>query len=325
MTPLIILLSIFYFISYFYNAFARKKNIIDNPNKRSSHTIPTVRGGGFIIPIAWFIYALINPGESVWFTLGLVFISCISFADDISPKPPLLRFIVHVLAFTLLFIDVNAFAQIPVWGIILAYILGIGIINAYNFMDGINGMTGLYSLSLLLPLALFTTSAINYGSPYFYVIPAFLVFGWFNFRKKALSFAGDVGSISAGFIIFYLIFRLFLESTPGSFHWHYIALLAVYGVDSTLTIFYRLYLRENIFSAHRRHLYQQLVNNLKWPHLLVSSFYAFIQTIIASWLFLHEPNLMQVLFLLLCLGISYIIFYYYIQSNFTLSETKNNA
>lgn len=310
---LALLISAYLALSLGYLQIARKNAIMDKPNSRSSHTIPTVRGGGFIIPIAWFTYALFNPGESVWFTLGLFIISSVSFADDISPKPPLFRFIVHILAFTLLFIEVNAFAIMPVWGIILAYIMGIGIINAYNFMDGINGMTGLYSLSLMIPLALFTTSTINYGSPYFFIIPAFLVFGWFNFRSKALSFAGDVGSISAGFIIFYLIFRSFISTSTSEFQWQIIALLAVYGVDSALTIMYRIFLRENIFTAHRRHLYQQLVNVMKWPHLLVSGLYAAMQLMIGIWLFKFEPNIIQVALILLSLGLLYFISYYKIQ------------
>ena len=103
-----------------------------------------------------------------------------------------------------------------------------------------------------------------------------LVFNFYNFRKKAKCFAGDVGSIGIAFILLFMIGKLLLAE-PSLVP---VLLLGVYGVDSVLTIIHRLILKENIFQAHRKHLYQILANEAKVPHLMVSTAYAAIQLII---------------------------------------------
>ena len=113
-----------------------------------------------------------------------------------------------------------------------------------------------------------------------------LVFNFFNFRRKAKCFAGDVGAISIAFVIIFLLGKLII--TSGDFS--YIILLAVYGVDSVFTIFHRLILKENIFQAHRIHLFQLLANELKIPHLVVSTIYGLIQTFIVIGFFYFKLN-----------------------------------
>ena len=108
------------------------------------------------------------------------------------------------------------------------------------------------------------------------VVCSVLVFCFFNFRKRAKCFAGDVGSVSIAFILLFLIGRLIIETED--FSW--IVLLSVYGVDSVLTIIHRLMLHENIGLPHRKHLYQIMANELKIPHIMVSSIYMAVQAII---------------------------------------------
>ena len=108
------------------------------------------------------------------------------------------------------------------------------------------------------------------------VVCSVLVFCFFNFRKRAKCFAGDVGSVSIAFILLFLIGRLIIQT--GDFSW--IVLLSVYGVDSVLTIIHRLILHENIGLPHRKHLYQIMANELKVPHVIVSSIYMGVQTAI---------------------------------------------
>ena len=109
-----------------------------------------------------------------------------------------------------------------------------------------------------------------------FAYPSVLVFCFFNFRKKAKCFAGDVGSVGIAFILLFLIGRLIIGT--GDFSW--IVLLSVYGVDSVLTIIHRLMLHENIGLPHRKHLYQIMANELKIPHVMVSSIYMVVQAII---------------------------------------------
>jgi UDP-N-acetylmuramyl pentapeptide phosphotransferase/UDP-N-acetylglucosamine-1-phosphate transferase len=103
-----------------------------------------------------------------------------------------------------------------------------------------------------------------------------LVFNYFNFRTKARCFAGDVGSISIAFILLFLLGKLIIATNDIS----YIVLLGVYGVDTVLTIIRRLLLKENIFEAHRKHAYQLLANEIKLPHVWVSTIYASLQALI---------------------------------------------
>jgi len=143
----------------------------------------------------------------------------------------------------------------PWYYFVIALVICTGILNAYNFMDGINGITGGYSLVVIGALCYINSVQLNFvDSGFIYtLIIALLVFNFFNFRKKARCFAGDIGAMSAAFIIVFLLGLLIFKT--GDFS--YIVLLAVYGVDTVLTIIHRLMmLHENIFEAHRKHLYQ---------------------------------------------------------------------
>ena len=166
------------------------------------------------------------------------------------------------------------------WWIIIALIICTGIINAYNFMDGINGITGGYSLVVLLSLAYINEEVTPFVEQdlIYTVIMSVLVFCFFNFRKKARCFAGDVGSVSIAFILLFLLGKLIIQT--GDFSW--IILLSVYGVDSVLTIFHRLMLHENIGLPHRKHLYQLMANELRIPHVVVSVIYMVLQFLIVA-------------------------------------------
>lgn len=187
------------------------------------------------------------------------------------------RLLFHFSAMTLMFYQWGLFS-LSWWWIVIALIVCTGIINAYNFMDGINGITGGYSLVVLAALAYINKEVVTFVEADFIytVICSVLVFCFFNFRKRAKCFAGDVGSVSIAFILLFLIGRLIIETED--FSW--IVLLSVYGVDSVLTIIHRLMLHENIGLPHRKHLYQIMANELKVPHVMVSSFYMAVQAII---------------------------------------------
>jgi len=261
-----------------YFKIADRYNIIDKPNQRSSHTEVTLRGGGIIFWFASLIYFVQHIQNNYFFFLGITLVSLVSFWDDIQNLSNKIRIGIHFLAITLIFFDLGVFTLVPIWGIISAYILAIGLINAYNFMDGINGITGLYTLVVMGALLYINTNIqlFIHGSFIKYGMIASLVFLFFNYRKKAKCFAGDVGSIAIAFWIIYLVLRLVLVTN--SLIW--LLLLAVYGVDAICTIIHRLYLKQNIFEAHRLHLYQVLSNEYKIDHRLVSLFYAFAQTLI---------------------------------------------
>lgn len=206
-------------------------------------------------------------------------VSLVSFWDDIQSLSNKIRISIHFLAITLIFWDLELFTIFPIWGVIIAYVLAIGLINAYNFMDGINGITGLYTLAVLGSL-LYVNAKVQLfidGNFIKYGMIASLVFLFFNYRKKAKCFAGDVGSIAIAFWIIYLLVKLILVTN--SLIW--LLFLAIYGVDAVCTILHRLYLKQNIFEAHRLHFYQILSNEYKIQHRLVSLYYALFQVAIS--------------------------------------------
>ena len=273
----VIILVLLFLAELFYFKVADKCNIIDKPNERSSHTRITLRGGGIIFYIGALAYFLTNHWEYPWFILALTLITFISFVDDIRSVSQGLRLMLHFSAMALMFYQWGLFT-LPWWWIIVALIVCTGIINAYNFMDGINGITGGYSLVILGALAYINAEITQFVEPalIYTVLCSVLVFCFFNFRKKAKCFAGDVGSVSIAFILLFLIGKLILKTED--FSW--IILLAVYGVDSVLTIVHRLMLHENIGLPHRKHMYQLMANELKIPHVAVSLVYMFTQAVI---------------------------------------------
>ncbi len=273
----IIILVLLFVAELFYFRVADKFNIIDKPNERSSHSRITLRGGGIIFYFGALAYFLSNHWEYPWFMLALTLITFISFVDDIRSTSQGLRLVFHFTAMALMFYQWGLFS-LSWWWIIIALIVCTGIINAYNFMDGINGITGGYSLVILGALAYINSEITAFAEPALIniVLCSVLVFCFFNFRKKAKCFAGDVGSVSIAFILLFLIGKLIL--TTGDFSW--IILLVVYGVDSVLTIIHRLMLHENIGLPHRKHMYQLMANELKIPHVGVSLIYMAAQALV---------------------------------------------
>ena len=184
----------------------------------------------------------------------------------------------HLIAVTIMFFYLDVFHSEPAYVCVLLYIMVIGVINMYNFMDGINGITGAYSLVVLGGIQYVNLNQTAFVNADIIWLPmlACAVFLYFNFRKKARCFAGDVGSVTIAFWIIMLLFQLILVTH----NWAYILFLVVYGIDSVLTITHRLLLKQNIFKAHRLHFYQILANERKLSHLLVASGYALLQGII---------------------------------------------
>ena len=302
----LIVLVLLFLAELFYFRIADKCNIIDKPNERSSHARITLRGGGVIFYFGVLAYFLTNHFEYPWFMLALTLITFISFVDDIRSTSQALRLVFHFSAMALMFYQWGLFS-LPWWTILVALIICTGIINAYNFMDGINGITGGYSLIILVALAYINREIVSFVEQELIitVLCSVLVFNFFNFRKRAKCFAGDVGSVSIAFIILFLIGKLIIKTED--FSW--IILLVVYGVDSVLTIIHRLMLHENIGLPHRKHLYQIMANELKVPHVVVSSVYMIVQAlVIAGYFYFQEYSYWYLLGSILILSGTYILF-----------------
>ena len=312
-----------------YFRIADKFNIIDKPNERSSHTKVVLRGGGIIYVLGMWIYAAFFGVEMWPFLLGLTLVAGISFVDDIHSLPDSVRLVVQFVAMFLMFYQWNVLNWESWWIVLAALILCVGITNAYNFMDGINGINGGYTLAVLLPLA-WLNSRMGFVDQRLIVVAllADLVFCWFNFRPKgkAKCFAGDVGSVGAAFIVLFLLGMLVLST--GDFT--YIVFLAVYGVDAVLTIIHRIMLHENLGQAHRKHAYQLMANELKMSHVTVSLIYMGLQLVVSLGFIYLIPNTIvahwiYLVIAALVLAVAYVLFkmkYYHLHEEYLASLKK---
>ena len=294
-------------------------NIIDKPNERSSHSTPVIRGGGVIFLLSAWIWSAFFGFAYPLFLVGLTIVCGISFIDDIHSLPDSVRLIAQFAAMFLMFADLGILNWESWWIIILALILCVGIINAYNFMDGINGITGGYSLAVLVPLILLNRDLHFFEMSYLVVTAiACVVFSYFNFRSKgkAKCFAGDVGSIGIAFMILLPLGKLILQT--GDFT--YIILLAIYGVDTILTICHRILLHENLGQAHRKHAYQLMANELKIPHEVVSLSFMAIQLIVSLGLiYISKWHWIYAIIAVIVLCAAYLLFmkkYYHLHEEY---------
>ncbi|HVW13946.1 MAG TPA: glycosyltransferase family 4 protein [Mucilaginibacter sp.] len=276
MMPIFYLLVFILFIvaMQVYFKIADRYNIIDHPNERSSHAEITIRGAGIIFLFAVVVATVCHT--RYWIPgLGALTIGAISFLDDRLTLSNRIRLLCHLIAVTLIFIFLHIFGSFPPYVVAALYIMVIGIINMYNFMDGINGIMGGYTLVILAGLQYINLYRVNFIDADMIWLPllACMVFLFYNFRHKARCFAGDVGSVSVAFWLTFLILKLIFLTH----NWAYILFMVVYGIDSVMTIAHRLLLKQNIFKAHRLHFYQLLANEHRVSHLLISSCYALLQ------------------------------------------------
>jgi len=282
----------------FYFRIADRFNIIDKPNERSSHNYITIRGGGIIWWVAALLFLLFHfSPTSLWFFVGITLIAGVSFVDDVTGLGQKVRLLFHLLAMSCAFYLAGIFGAYPWWAIVIGYVVFIGIVNAYNFMDGINGITGLYSIAVLASLQYVNMEYGNFVHPDLIRFPMIAsgVFLFFNFRERARCFAGDVGSVAIAFWIVTLL--LLLMQKTHSLIW--IGFLLVYGVDTICTILHRIYLKENIMEAHRLHFYQILANECGISHLWVSIIYFIVQLACSAAIIAFYPSIGWGIFVIL--------------------------
>ena len=263
-------------MSFVYYKVADRLNIIDKPNHRSSHDTLTIRGGGILFFLAVLCFFIMSDFSYPFFVLGVSLISIVSFIDDLISLSPRIRLFFQVAAVSLVCYQVGLEA-FPVWAYLPILIVAMGFMNIFNFMDGINGITGLCALVVLLSFYYLNEHlTVVQADLLVYAILSVIVFAFFNFRKKALMFAGDIGSISMAVILLFISILLIIETQSILI----IGLYGVYAADAVYTIFYRIRRKERLAEAHRHHIYQKLVDNFGMSHMAVSASYAGLQLLV---------------------------------------------
>jgi UDP-GlcNAc:undecaprenyl-phosphate GlcNAc-1-phosphate transferase len=309
----VLLFILFLVFELLYLKIADKLNIIDKPNQRSSHTVPIIRGGGIVFLFAVLVWEIQTDFEYPWLLVSILLSGVVSFVDDLKGFPSKLRFAAHLGSVSLLLYQIQLI-QLE-WWVLPLFVLLIGIKNAYNFMDGINGITGFYSLAIFIPFWIMETDVVL-KQYCFLVIFSIVVFLFFNARKKAKCFAGDIGSISMAIMVLFIVLIKIIETG----RLELISVLFVYGIDSIFTIVQRLSNNENIFEAHRKHLYQYLANEFKISHIWVSAGYGLVQLVFNIWLLFTEPSMFQVIFVIVAFGLGYIFLKRYLLNKITLMQ-----
>lgn len=243
-------------------AYLQRKQILDRPNERSSHSLPIPRGGGLATTPVMALAVLAGHGPAVWLGLGALVLLAVSWLDDRKGLPPLPRFAVHGLAVAAFLAILPAEQMVfqgvlPLWADRLLAGLGwLWFVNLYNFMDGIDGITGTETVCLGLGIAL--VGGATLGAPALAVAAvggAFLVFNW----HPAKVFLGDSGSVPFGYVLGGLLVLLAVQGQLAAA----LILPGYYLADATLTLSRRALAGEKVWRPHRTHFYQRAVQGGK--------------------------------------------------------------
>jgi Fuc2NAc and GlcNAc transferase len=283
---------------------------IDAPNARSSHLIPLPKGGGIGILVVFIVGALWwHFPWTLWIPACIVsLVSLLADYRDVSFKIRLSVQVCSAAIFSGSLFFGRSMSELSVGIIVLLFVFGILYITAtanyYNFMDGINGIAGLTGTIAFSCLGLF---GLFEGKDFFWVATAFgiaaacLGFLPLNF-PRARVFMGDVGSVLLGFL--FASWVLWFSQSLLEFV-VLTSFLFPFYVDELSTLIVRINDRERLTKAHRRHIYQILVNQAGLSHAVVTVFYGFIQILVAilAWMAMREGLILLVGLLIFLSGL----------------------
>lgn len=257
---------------------AIKKNIIDVPGERSSHSVPTPRGGGVVFVIVWCVFSVViaAAGLVVWSDLmlivpGAVLVAGIGFLDDLVSIKARWRFAVHffsaILLPVLMFLtfEKNLFNNQPMIIFFPVFVLfTVWSINLYNFMDGTDGFASTQALFVFVAVGgIFWWHGVYSLSWLSFILSAsvggFLVWNW----PKAKIFMGDVGSGFLGYLVAALLIVGYLVYGVPFFLG--LIMYSVFLFDATATLLRRFFAGDKWYLPHRLHAYQRLIQS-GWSH-----------------------------------------------------------
>ena len=251
--------------------FALKTDLLDHPNDRSSHAIPTPRGGGIAIVVSFtvlvaalFSIGRIPPSFAAALLAGGLAIAVVGYLDDRLSLPARWRFLVHLAAAAWILACMHGIPPVPIFGFSvdlgwfglgLAALYVVWMVNLCNFMDGIDGIASLEAISVSLGGALCWWLASDTPLWFIPVLFAACVAGFLIWNyPPAKIFMGDSGSGFIGFVLA-LLSLWTAQDTPRVF-WCWFILLGGFMVDATTTLVRRVRRGERFNEAHRSHAYQ---------------------------------------------------------------------
>ena len=259
-------------LTYFMRAYALKKNIIDNPNERSSHTVPTPRGGGVAVVISYLLaLGLLIYSNHISMHIGVTIIAAgfiialLGFLDDHGHINSMLRLAIHFMVAIGVVISLGGFAgvailngiQLSFFANIIAVLFLVWLLNLYNFMDGINGIASTEVITSTISMAIIYWVLNHIVDEKSLILLAACAFGFllWNFPKAKI-FMGDACSGFLGFILG--IFALIALKVDIALFCAWLICLGVFIVDATFTLIRRVVTGHKMYDAHRSHTYQIL-------------------------------------------------------------------
>jgi UDP-N-acetylmuramyl pentapeptide phosphotransferase/UDP-N-acetylglucosamine-1-phosphate transferase len=247
----------------------RRLGWMDQPNARSSHVVPTPRNGGKAIMLSLLAAAFagrILADRTLAAVVGLsVLISIVGLIDDARNLPARIKLAVQI-ALAVVLLAVPEMRMPPLYAA-AALIWLVGVTNAFNFMDGVNGIASVEAIVCGLAMAVLLQRAGDPAGAALCLALAGAAAGFFPWNAFTGSiFMGDVGSLPLGFIFAAMTVR---GAQRGIEPWMMAAPLLPFLLDTGITLLRRIARREKIFEAHRTHFYQQLTD-LGWSHLGVA-------------------------------------------------------
>lgn len=251
--------------------YALKKNIIDNPNERSSHSVPTPRGGGVAVVISYLlgVVLLIYLGDisqhvGITLTLAGFVIALLGFLDDHGHINALVRLAIHFLVAIGVVVSLGGFSDVVLFNgsiqlgwfaNIIAVLFLVWLLNLYNFMDGINGIASIEAITVTMSMGgiyFLLTSELS-SQPLFLLAACATGFLLWNFPKARI-FMGDACSGFLGLILGILALIALKQDVALFCAW--LICLGVFIVDATFTLVRRVINRHKMYDAHRSHAYQ---------------------------------------------------------------------
>ena len=284
-----------YYGALLISKYGSRLGVVDRPNERSSHSIPTPKGGGLGI-VAAFVFAsiVLNVSWGIWVPASVL--AAISFAGDYIDIPPKVRLLPQFLAAFATLYWWHDVASLPL--IALMSVIIVGTANFYNFMDGINGIAGLTGLVGFGALAFFAyTITPDRPVAALSLCLACACLGFLPLNMpRARVFMGDVGSIFLGFVYAALCLSLARNWTD---RLCLAGFMFPFYADELSTMIIRIRAGQNLLKPHRRHLYQIMVNQCGYAHWRVSLGYAAAQfVIIVILIAIRAEGFLPVLFFL---------------------------
>ena len=279
--------------------YALRRNLVDEPGERRSHIVPTPRGGGLAVVVAlllcgaWLLWRDAEPTPLLaGFLPGLVLVAGVGLLDDHRSLSPWLRLAVHAIAALLL--SAGAWmATGNAWLAGAAFLLAMVLTNAWNFMDGIDGLAASQAILIAAMVAWIADGTVLLVA--LSLLAATAGFLPFNFPKAKI-FLGDVGSGTLGYALTMLLVAVVEQ---GALPWWLWSLpLSAFLIDTGLTLLGRLRRREAWWQAHTLHAYQRWVQRSQ-SHVRVTLAYA-AWTIMALGLLVWLRHATPVVMILSC-------------------------